>query len=178
MNICVFLSAADLDERYTRPARDFAELVGKGGHTLVWGGSDTGLMKVVADGVREGGGRLVGISVELFRDKARTEADEMVFTRDLGERKAMLLARSDAIVVMAGGIGTLDEATEVLELKKHGLFDKPVILLNTAGFYDGLILQLCRMDADGFLPVPLAELVVITDDVAAALNHAIGAVRL
>jgi uncharacterized protein (TIGR00730 family) len=177
VNICVFLSAADLDERYTRPARDFAELVGKGGHTLVWGGSDTGLMKVVADGVREGGGRLVGISVELFRDKARTDADEMVFTRDLGERKAMLLARSDAIVVMAGGLGTLDEATEVLELRKHGLFDKPVILLNTAGFYDGLILQLRRMDADGFLPVPLAELVVITDDVAAALNHAIGAVR-
>jgi predicted Rossmann-fold nucleotide-binding protein len=101
-----------------------------------------------------------------------------VFTRDLGERKAMLLARSDAIVVMAGGLGTLDEATEVLELKKHGLFDKPVILLNTAGFYDGLILQLRRMDADGFLPVPLSELVVITDDVVAALNHAIGAVRL
>lgn len=174
----MFLSAADLDECYTRPARDFGVLLGEGGHTLVWGGSDTGLMKVVADGVREGGGRLVGISVELFRDKARTDADEMVFTRDLGERKAMLLARSDAIVVMAGGLGTLDEATEVLELKKHGLFDKPVILLNTASFYDGLILQLRRMDADGFLPVPLAELVVITDDVVAALNHAIGAVRL
>ena len=63
MNICVFLSAADLDERYTRPAREFAELIGYRGHTLVWGGSDTGLMKVVADGVRETGGRLVGVSV-------------------------------------------------------------------------------------------------------------------
>ena len=51
MNICVFLSAADLDARYTRPAREFAELLGKGGHALVWGGSDVGLMKVVADGV-------------------------------------------------------------------------------------------------------------------------------
>src|SRR5439155_3762018 len=50
MRICVFLSAADLDDRYTRPAREFAELIGKGGHTLVWGGSDVGLMKVVADG--------------------------------------------------------------------------------------------------------------------------------
>jgi uncharacterized protein (TIGR00730 family) len=178
VNICVFLSAADLDERYTRPARDFAELLGKAGHTLVWGGSDTGLMKVIADGVRESGGRLVGISVELFRSKARTDADEMVFTRDLGERKAMLLARSDAIVVMAGGLGTLDEATEVLELKKHGLFDKPVILLNAAGFYDGLILQLRRMEADGFLPLPLAELVVVTDDVEDALARAIEAVRL
>ena len=49
MNICVFLSAADRDERYTRPAREFAELIGNGGHSLVWGGSDTGLMKVIAD---------------------------------------------------------------------------------------------------------------------------------
>ena len=75
MNVCVFLSAADLDERYTRPAREFAELLGKGGHTLVWGGSDTGLMKVVADGVQEAGGRLVGISVD-FRGWASKVADE------------------------------------------------------------------------------------------------------
>ena len=53
MSICVFLSAADLDERYTQPAREFAAAIGNGGHTLVWGGSDTGLMKVVADGVQE-----------------------------------------------------------------------------------------------------------------------------
>ena len=92
MNICVFLSAADLDERYTRPAREFAELLGKGGHTLVWGGSDTGLMKVVADGVQETGGRLVGISVDLFRGVARKVADEMVFAGNLAERKALLLA--------------------------------------------------------------------------------------
>jgi predicted Rossmann-fold nucleotide-binding protein len=55
MKICAFLSAADLDEKYTRPAREFAELIGKGGHTLVWGGSDTGLMKVIADEVCAGG---------------------------------------------------------------------------------------------------------------------------
>jgi uncharacterized protein (TIGR00730 family) len=108
MNICVFLSAADLDERYTKPARDLAERIGKGGHTLVWGGSNTGLMKVVADGVRETGGRLVGISVALLRDWARADADEMLFADDLAERKALLLARSDAVVAMAGGLGTLE----------------------------------------------------------------------
>lgn len=154
MKICVFLSAADLDEHYTRPARELAELLGKGGHTLVWGGSDTGLMKVVADGVRETGGRLVGISVTFLREWARQDADEMVFADDLAERKALLLARADAVVVMAGGLGTLDEVTEILELKKHGLHDKPVVLLNTAGFYDGLTLQLRRMEEEGFLPCP------------------------
>jgi uncharacterized protein (TIGR00730 family) len=171
MNICVFLSAADLDERYTGPAREFAELIGKGGHSLVWGGSDTGLMKVVADGVRESGGRLVGISVEFLRNWARHDADEMVIAENLAERKALLLARSDAIVVMAGGLGTLDEATDILEQRKHGLHDKPVVLLNTAGFYDGLTLQLKRMEDEGFLPVPLADLVFVTDDNARALAH-------
>lgn len=171
MNICVFLSAADLDERYTLPAREFAELIGKGGHTLVWGGSDVGLMKVVADAVHGSGGRLVGISVVFLGDRARTDADEMVITKDLAERKALLLARSDAIVVLPGGLGTLDEATDILELRKHGLHGKPVVLLNTAGFYDGLIRQLRRMDDEGFLPVPLADLVFVADDGAGALSY-------
>ncbi len=178
MNICVFLSAADLDERYTRPAREFAELVGKGGHTLVWGGSDAGLMKVVADGVSESGGRLVGISVGFLRDWARKAADEMVIAKDLAERKALLLARSDAVVVMAGGLGTLDEATEILELKKHGLHAKPVVLLNTVGFYDGLMVQLRRMEAEGFLPVALDELVFVADDGAGALAYLAEFVRM
>ncbi|MFD0368888.1 TIGR00730 family Rossman fold protein [Streptomyces sp. NPDC059071] len=169
MNICVFLSAADLDERYTAPARDFAARLGKAGHTLVWGGSDVGLMKVVADGVEEAGGRLVGVSVDFLAAKARPVADEMVVTRDLAERKAVLLAKSDAIVIMVGGTGTLDEATEILELKKHGHHTKPVVLLNTAGFYDGLKTQFRRMEEEGFLPVPLSDLVFFAEDGAEAL---------
>jgi uncharacterized protein (TIGR00730 family) len=171
VRVCVFLSAADLDERYTRPAREFAELLGTAGHTLVWGGSDTGLMKVVADGVRETGGRLVGVSVEFLRSFARSDADEMTFAADLAERKALLLAGCDAVVVMVGGTGTLDEATDILELRKHRRHDKPVVVLNTAGFYDGLIIQLRRMDDDGFLPLRLDELVYFAADGADALAY-------
>ncbi|QHY98318.1 LOG family protein YvdD [Streptomyces sp. S4.7] len=171
MNICVFLSAADLDERYTRPAREFAELLGKGGHTLVWGGSDVGLMKVVADGVEEAGGRLVGVSVGFLGASVRERADEMVIAQDLPERKALLLSKSDAVVIMVGGTGTLDEATEILELKKHGLHDKPVVLLNTAGFYDGLKEQFVRMDREGFLPLPLTELVFFAEEAVGALAY-------
>ncbi|MYV49005.1 TIGR00730 family Rossman fold protein [Streptomyces sp. SID2888] len=171
MNICVFLSASDLPDRYTRPAREFAELLGKGGHALVWGGSDTGLMKVVADGVQEAGGRLVGVSVEFLAAKARKGADEMVITKDLPERKGLLMRKADAIVIMVGGTGTLDEATEILELKKHGHTDKPVVLLNTAGFYDGLKEQFHRMEDEGFLPRPLAELVFFAEEPAVALAY-------
>ncbi|MCL2732469.1 MAG: TIGR00730 family Rossman fold protein [Actinomycetia bacterium] len=171
MNIGVFLSAADLGEQYTVPAKEFGRLIGEGGHSLVWGGSESGLMKVVADAVQASGGRLVGVSVEFLQDVARKNADEMVITRDLAHRKAELLQRSDAIVVMVGGTGTLDEATEILELKKHGMHGKPVVVLNSAGFYDGLEQQFRRMESEGFLPVPLADLVHFADDGAAALAY-------
>jgi uncharacterized protein (TIGR00730 family) len=159
MDIAVFCSAYALADRYTAPAREFARELGGRGHTLVWGGSDAGLMGVVADGVREAGGRLVGISVELLAHKAYQGADELVTAVDLAARKALLLERAEAVVVLVGGLGTLDEVTEVLELKKHGLHGKPVVLLDTEGFYDGLRQQLRRMDAEGFLPVPLDALV-------------------
>jgi uncharacterized protein (TIGR00730 family) len=171
MRICVFLSAADLDDRYTRPAREFAKLLGKGGHTLVWGGSDVGLMKVVADGVQEAGGRLLGVSVDFLAVKARKRADEMVIAKDLAERKKLLLEKADAVVIMVGGTGTLDEATEILELKKHGHTDKPVVLLNTAGFYDGLKEQFRRMEDEGFLPRPLSDLVFFAEEPVGALAY-------
>ncbi|STZ88835.1 lysine decarboxylase superfamily protein [Mycolicibacterium fortuitum] len=128
-------------------------------------------MKVVADEVQASGGRLVGISVEFLRQQARVGADEMVITADLSERKAVLLERSDALMVMPGGLGTLDEATEILELRKHRRHDKPVVLLNTAGFYDGLVIQLRRMEQDGFLPVPLDELVFVAEEPDAAMEY-------
>ncbi|MEV0534990.1 TIGR00730 family Rossman fold protein [Kitasatospora sp. NPDC050463] len=163
MNITVFCSAYSLDDRYTAPAAELARLLGEGGHTLVWGGSHAGLMGLLADGVKAAGGRLVGVSVELLRHKAYEGADELITTADLAERKAQLLMRADAVVVLVGGLGTLDEVTEVLELKKHALHDKPVIVLDTEGFYAGLRTQLERMDAEGFLPRPLGELIGFAD---------------
>lgn len=128
-------------------------------------------MKVVADGVEEAGGRLVGVSVGFLGASVRERADEMVIAQDLPERKALLLSKSDAVVIMVGGTGTLDEATEILELKKHGLHDKPVVLLNTAGFYDGLKEQFVRMDREGFLPLPLTELVFFAEEAVGALAY-------
>jgi uncharacterized protein (TIGR00730 family) len=90
--------------------------------------------------------------VEFLSARVRHRADEMIVARDLAERKKLLLEKADAVVIMVGGTGTLDEATEILELKKHGHTDKPVVLLNTAGFYDGLKEQFRRMDDEGFLP--------------------------
>jgi uncharacterized protein (TIGR00730 family) len=128
-------------------------------------------MKVVADGVEKAGGRLVGVSVEFLHDRVRARADEMVVARDLAERKKLLLEKADAVVIMVGGTGTLDEATEILELKKHGQHTKPVVLLNSAGFYDGLKEQFRRMDEEGFLPVPLTDLVFFAEEPVGALAY-------
>ena len=77
MNINVFCSAYSLDERYTAPAAEFARLLGERGHTLVWGGSHAGLMGLLADEVKEAGGRLVGVSVDFLAHKAYEGADEL-----------------------------------------------------------------------------------------------------
>ena len=91
--------------------------------------------------------------------------------KDQAERKRLLLEYADAVVIMVGGTGTLDEATEILELKKHGHSELPVVLLNTAGFYDGLKEQFRRMEIEGFLPRPLAELVFFAEEPVGVLAY-------
>ena len=83
----------------------------------------------------------------------------------------MLLERGDAIVVLPGGIGTLDEITEVLEKKKHSLHNKPIVFLNTGGFYDGFKLQMERMGKEGFLPKALVEYMGFADTPNDAMRY-------
>lgn len=171
MHIAVFCSASELEEKYAAPAVKFAKLLGKAGHHLVWGGSDRGLMKLVADAFQQSGGKIHGISVEILKSHARVSADEMIIAKDLGERKAKLLKRSDIIVAIVGGIGTLDEVMGVLELKKHGVHKKPVIVLNTDNFYEGLKAQLQKMKDDGFIDTPLEELIHFADTPEDAMRY-------
>ncbi|WP_052489378.1 TIGR00730 family Rossman fold protein [Streptomyces sp. 150FB] len=173
MKICVFLSATNTEEFYAAPVRELARLIVEGGHSLVWGGSEAGLMKVLADTVQDAGGSLIGVSVEslrwILRDKLR-EGDEMNVTEDLAARKALLLERSDAFIIMPGGTGTLDEWTDVLELRRHRTHDKPIVVVNFDGFYDGLHLLLGRMERSGFLDHPSSTVVEFAPDPATAMG--------
>jgi uncharacterized protein (TIGR00730 family) len=173
MNICIFCSAAPVSDVYAEPARQLATLIAKRGDTLVWGGSDRGLMKVVAETAQAAGGRIVGITMEQLRPSILEGADEMIITKDLAERKQVMLARSDAIVTLVGGTGTLDEMTELFELKRHGLHHKPLIILNTAGFYDGLRTLWDHMADEGFLsrlPAPLYDMIQFADTPEAVME--------
>lgn len=161
--IAVFCSANDLEEKYTEPAKEFARLLVQNKFNLVWGGSDRGLMKVIASTVQESGGKIVGVSMELLQKHIREGADEMIIEKDLTTRKATILKRSDAIALLVGGLGSLDEVTEILELKKHGVHNKPIVVLNTENFYEGLKVQLKKMKDDGFLTKPLDDLIFFAD---------------
>ena len=171
MNICVFCSAADVDEKYVRATRELGTLIGERGHDLVWGGSYKGLMKVIADSTKEKGGTLIGISVEHFRQNAHQDADEMVFTKDLAERKQVLLERSDAFVGLVGGTGTLDEIAEMIELKKYEKHNKPIVFLNTDGFYDGIKSFYDRANVEGFLYFPIEQIVHFSDTPEDAMRY-------
>jgi hypothetical protein len=169
-NITVFCSSRDLDPIYTEPARNLMKLLAQEGYNLVWGGSDQGLMKLIADSVRENGGKLIGISSEYVRQFARKDADEMIFTKNIEERKATLLERGDALIILPGGLGTLDELASVIEKKRHQMHNKPIIILNTNDFYAGLKTQLERMKEDGFLSVDLGQVVKFADTPEDAAN--------
>ncbi len=171
MNICVFCSAQNVAPIYQDAAREFATLIGKKGHALVWGGSNTGTMKVIADATQSAGGKIMGISVETFKHDARKNADEMIVAPTLTERKKILLEKSDAILVLPGGLGTLDEMTEALELKKQDAHNKPIVFLNTDRFYDGFLTQLARMEKDGFLPREMSNYVNFADTPEDAMRY-------
>src|SRR4029077_3873782 len=171
MNITVFCSMQDVAVPYTVAARELAMLIARGGHTLVWGGSNYGTMKVIADAAQEAGGKIVGVSVEPIKFRARPNADEMIIAKDWPERRATLLARADAIAVLPGGLGTLDEITEVLEYKKQDVHNKPIVFINTDGFYDGLWTQFERMDREGFFPRALSEYLFFSNTPQGAMNH-------
>ncbi|MBI3980615.1 TIGR00730 family Rossman fold protein [Candidatus Microgenomates bacterium] len=169
--ITVFCSAMDLTEKYTKPAEDFARLLVKNGYHLVWGGTDKGLMKKIAVAVKKQGGKLYGISIPIFKELARKDADEIFVAPTLGERKATMLKRGDAIVALVGGIGTLDEITEIIELKKQKEHNKPVVILNTENFYEGLKVQLQKMKDDGFIQMSLDDLVYFADKPQEAIDY-------
>lgn len=171
-NIAIFCSANnDLDEKYVKSAEEFANLIAKNGYHIVWGGGSQGLMKAIASVAKKGGSKLIGISIPVYKHFIPEDADEKIITETLGERKLMMLNRCDAIVAMVGGIGTLDEVTEVIELRKQKHHNKPIVIINTENFYEGLRTQLQVMKDNGFIDNSLDELVYFAKDPQEAIKY-------
>lgn len=158
--VAIMCSANPLSEEYMLPATEFASLLPENGYDLIWGSSDTGLMNAVANVVQQNGGKIIGVTMEALKHLARENADHMIIAKDLGERKATMLEMADAIAVLVGGIGTLDEVTDMLEHKKHGRHNKLIVVLNTNDFYGGFQSQLEKMQQEGFLTRPVSQMIL------------------
>jgi uncharacterized protein (TIGR00730 family) len=153
-NIAVFCaSSSGLKNIYRSEAKKLGEMLANEGLGLVYGGASRGLMNVVADAVLQKGGNVIGVITRHLADKeiTKNECTEIIYTSTMHERKIKMLEIADAVAVLPGGFGTLDEMFEALTLAQLKLFNAPIGLLNTEGYYDLLIGLLDSMVEKGFL---------------------------
>jgi uncharacterized protein (TIGR00730 family) len=153
-SLCVYCgSNAGADPAYAAAARALGGAMARNGIGLIYGGGSIGLMGILARAVLAGGGHVTGIIPQFLKDREvmLKEASELVVTRDMHDRKWTMFERSDAFVALPGGLGTLEEVVEIAtwaQLERH---TKPIVMVNTHGYWDALIALFRRMTDDGFL---------------------------
>jgi len=141
-SICVFCgSSSGSREDYSQKARDLGLLFVDKNISLVYGGSNVGLMRVIADTMMEAGGRVIGVMPHnlIEREVAHKGITEFHVVKTMSERKAVMDELSDAFIAMPGGIGTLDEIFEVMSWNQLELISKPAALFNVLGYWDQLL---------------------------------------
>ena len=174
MNICVFGASSNrLDSVYFEQAKALGLAIAGAGHCLVFGGGASGLMGACAAGAREAGGEVLGIAPRFFDEPGILLKDygQLIFTDTMSERKAMMEDRAEAFVALPGGIGTYEEFFEVLTLKQLGRHAKPMALLNTAGYFDPMVLMLEKTASSGFMSGSCLELFSLCGSPEEAVEH-------
>ena len=164
MNISVFCGASrPSNTQYIAAATLLGKSLAREGHTLLYGGSNLGLMGVVSSAALEEGGHVVGVIPSFFSEEIiqSQPVSELVRVASMSERKEYLIAHSDAFIALPGGIGTLDEAFEVMVANQLGLSRKPIGLLNINNFYQPLMQQLQLMKQEGLYRLANADYLVI-----------------
>lgn len=148
MNITVYLGAnKGNDDSLERAAKELGQWIGDSGHALVYGGSKTGLMGILAESAVKSGGKVTGVEPEMFI-QSEVQYDgvtELIVTKDFPERKRKMIELGDAFIAFPGGTGTLEEIAEVISQTALEQLDAPCILYNLNGYYDGLKALLFHM---------------------------------
>ena len=154
MKVTVYCASSHLiDDKYFEDAKSLANYFLDANVEVLYGGGSTGLMGAIADVYVKEKGSIQGIIPQFMKDVewAHKEVDNMVITKTMSERKNLLFEDTDAVVALAGGTGTLEELFEVITLKRLGKFLKPIVILNTDGYYDHLIKLLEKCVEDKFM---------------------------
>jgi len=173
LRIAVFCgSSRRAAETFLTPARRLGTELGHRGHRLVYGGGRTGLMGAVADAALAAGGAVEGVILREFieQDVHHLGLHELTAVDDMRARKAGLDSRADAFVALPGGYGTLEELTEVLSFRKLERHHRVLVLLDTAGFFEGLLAQIARAVAEGFDDPGALDYLCVTSDPLAAID--------
>jgi cytokinin riboside 5'-monophosphate phosphoribohydrolase len=162
--LCVYCSSSTkLDPKYYEAGERIGREMVAHGWGLVYGGGNIGLMGSVARSVKDAGGTVVGVIPDFMqtRELAYVEATELVVVSTMRERKRIMAERADAFLTLPGGIGTLEELSEIMSERYLNLTQKPLVLLNQDGFYDDLLKFFTRMVDEKFKSAGLAELLAV-----------------
>lgn len=176
MNITVYsASSGQVPEKYVEAARELGRLIARGNHTLVNGAGRTGLMGAVTDACLAEGGRAVGIIPQFMVEQhwQHEGMTELIVTPDMHRRKERMAEMSDACIALPGGVGTLEELLEVITWKQLGLYVKPIVILNTDGYYDPLLKLLRRAVDERFMRSLHADIWRVAATPAEALELAL-----
>ena len=178
MKITVYCGAAEgMDPEYIARARELGAWMASKGHTLIYGAGNSGMMGAVSDALIEGGGEAIGVTPRFFilAEETRDDLAEVVISDDMSTRRSWMIDNGDAFIALPGGMGTLDEITEVMTYKRRGLLgkvgkvNKPVMVYNVNGYYDRFFSflddmrdqEFCRqLDRDNVIEVTCLEDIV------------------
>ena len=165
-NISIFCGAHEGNNPiYAEEAKNIAEIIAKKGINVVFGGGNVGLMKIVSNTALDNGVKALGISLRSLYELelVNPRLDEIVVAETLLDRKDVFMDRSDAFIVLAGGVGSLDELAEVMASNQLGIINKPIGILNTEGYYDHLLAWMQKAVEEGFISKANFDELIISD---------------
>jgi uncharacterized protein (TIGR00730 family) len=170
--VCVYCASGPVHPELLALAARLGESIAERGWTLVSGGGNVSAMGAVAGGARARGGRTVGVIPKalVHRELADTDADELVVTDTMRERKQIMEDRADAFIALPGGIGTLEEFFEAWTAGYLGMHDKPIVLLDPLGHYSGLLSWLHGLRDSGYVSQRALDRLVVVDDIDEAIE--------
>lgn len=170
--MCVYCASGPNHPELLELAGRVGAAIADRGWTLVWGGGNVSAMGALSSAARERGGRTIGVIPKAMvqRELADVSADELIVTDTMRQRKQAMEDRADAFLTLPGGIGTLEEMFEAWTSRVLGFHDKPVVMLDPHGHYDGLRGWLGELVAGGYLSRPSLETLVVADEIDAALS--------
>ncbi len=172
--ICVFSSSSDaVAKDYFDAADEMGKQIVQNGYTLVYGGGAIGLMGAMARSVHRFGGKVIGVIPEKLNKPGIVyeNADQLIVTRTMRERKALMEEHADAFAGMPGGFGTLEEILEIITLKQIQTHQKPIVLLDTCNFYQPLILLFEQIYRERFAKSIHRQLYHIAPTVPSAMEY-------